>query len=86
MRAWPVRRNTPAVEAAGTIHSDIQRGFIRAEIVAYNDLIAAGGPADAESLRLAQLVLAPSGLWAAFHYWRAEKYIVEDQKRAIGYV
>ncbi|MFM5947626.1 MAG: spinster family MFS transporter [Novosphingobium sp.] len=53
---------------------------------ALSDYFAAGGPGDAESLRLAQLVLAPSGLWAAFHYWRAEKYIVEDQKRAIGYV
>ncbi|GAB4443436.1 MAG: redox-regulated ATPase YchF [Chloroflexi bacterium OHK40] len=42
VRAWPIRRNTPAVEAAGTIHSDIQRGFIRAEIVAYDDLVAAG--------------------------------------------
>jgi GTP-binding protein YchF len=42
VRAWTVHRGTPAVEAAGTIHSDIQRGFIRAEIVAYDDLIAAG--------------------------------------------
>jgi GTP-binding protein YchF len=42
VRAWTVRRSTPAVEAAGTIHSDIQRGFIRAEIVAYDDLISAG--------------------------------------------
>lgn len=48
VRAWPIRRNTPAVEAAGTIHSDIQRGFIRAEIVAYSDLIAAGSMADAK--------------------------------------
>jgi len=42
-RAWTIRRNTPAVEASGTIHSDIQRGFIRAEVVGYDDLIAAGG-------------------------------------------
>jgi GTP-binding protein YchF len=48
VRAWPIRRNTPAVEAAGTIHSDIQRGFIRAEIVAYDDLIAAGSMAEAK--------------------------------------
>ena len=47
VRAWPIERNTPAVEAAGTIHSDIQRGFIRAEIVAYDDLIAAGSLAEA---------------------------------------
>jgi hypothetical protein len=42
-RAWTIRRGTPAVEAAGAIHSDIQRGFIRAEVVSYDDLIAAGG-------------------------------------------
>lgn len=48
VRAWTVRRNTPAVEAAGTIHSDIQRGFIRAEIVAYKDLLAAGSMAEAK--------------------------------------
>jgi GTP-binding protein YchF len=42
VRAWTIRRNTPAVEAAGAIHSDIQRGFIRAEIVAYDDLMSAG--------------------------------------------
>lgn len=48
VRAWTIRRNTPAVEAAGAIHSDIQRGFIRAEIVAYDDLIRAGGMAEAK--------------------------------------
>jgi len=51
-----------------------------------SDYFAGAGPANAESLRLAQMILAPSGLWAAWHYWRAEKYIVEDQKRAVGYV
>jgi GTP-binding protein YchF len=48
VRAWPILRNTPAVEAAGTIHSDIQRGFIRAEIVAFQDLIGAGSMNDAK--------------------------------------
>jgi ribosome-binding ATPase len=48
VRAWTIRRNTPAVEAAGAIHSDIQRGFIRAEIVAYDDLIKAGGMNEAK--------------------------------------
>jgi ribosome-binding ATPase YchF (GTP1/OBG family) len=48
VRAWTIRRNTPAVEAAGAIHSDIQRGFIRAEIVAYDDLIRAGGMPEAK--------------------------------------
>jgi hypothetical protein len=48
VRAWPIRKGTPALEAAGTIHSDIQRGFIRAEVVAYKDLIAAGTMAEAK--------------------------------------
>ncbi|NJK79023.1 MAG: redox-regulated ATPase YchF [Chloroflexaceae bacterium] len=47
VRAWPIRRNLPAVEAAGAIHSDIQRGFIRAEVVAYTDLIKAGSMVEA---------------------------------------
>jgi hypothetical protein len=48
VRAWPIRRNLPAVEAAGAIHSDIQRGFIRAEIVAFKDLMSAGSMNDAK--------------------------------------
>lgn len=39
VRAWTIKRNTKAPQAAGKIHSDFERGFIRAEIVAYNDLI-----------------------------------------------
>ncbi len=42
VRAWPVKKGSDAVEAAGKIHTDIARGFIRAETVAYNDLYAAG--------------------------------------------
>ena len=41
-RAWMIPAGTPAVEAAGQIHSDIARGFIRAETVAYDDYRAAG--------------------------------------------
>ncbi len=41
-RAWTVRTNTPAVSAGGVIHSDIQRGFIRAEVVPYDALLEAG--------------------------------------------
>jgi ribosome-binding ATPase YchF (GTP1/OBG family) len=48
VRAWTIRRNTPAVEAAGAIHSDIQRGFIRAEVVAFDDLMKAGTMVDAK--------------------------------------
>jgi ribosome-binding ATPase len=39
VRAWPVPAGTLAPEAAGTVHSDFQRAFIRAEIVAYDDLV-----------------------------------------------
>ncbi len=39
VRAWTIKKNTKAPQAAGKIHSDFERGFIRAEIVAYNDLI-----------------------------------------------
>lgn len=41
-RAWEVRRGAKAPEAAGAIHSDLERGFIRAEVVAYDDLLEAG--------------------------------------------
>ncbi len=47
-RAWTIRRGATALEAAGEIHSDIQRGFIRAEIVGYDDLITAGGMNEAK--------------------------------------
>jgi ribosome-binding ATPase len=42
-RAWTIKAGTPAPQAAGKIHSDIERGFIRAEIIAFNDLMAHGG-------------------------------------------
>jgi ribosome-binding ATPase YchF (GTP1/OBG family) len=41
-RAWEVRRGATAPEAAGAIHSDLQRGFIRAEVVPYDELVDAG--------------------------------------------
>jgi ribosome-binding ATPase YchF (GTP1/OBG family) len=47
VKAWTIRRGTSALEAAGAIHSDIQKGFIRAEVVAYDDLVAAGTYAEA---------------------------------------
>ena len=40
VRAWPIRKGSTAVEAAGRIHTDLSRGFIRAETVAYDDLVA----------------------------------------------
>jgi ribosome-binding ATPase YchF (GTP1/OBG family) len=42
-RAWEVRQGAHAPEAAGVIHTDLQRGFIRAEVVGYDDLVSAGG-------------------------------------------
>jgi GTP-binding protein YchF len=47
VRAWTVAKDSPAVKAAGKVHSDIERGFIRAEVVTYDDLIACGGLAEA---------------------------------------
>jgi hypothetical protein len=46
-RAWTIRKDTKAPEAAGKIHSDIQKGFIKAEVVSYKDLITCGGFSEA---------------------------------------
>ena len=42
VRAWTIKKGTKAPEAAGKIHSDFEKGFIKAEIVSYNDLVEAG--------------------------------------------
>lgn len=47
-RAWPIRQGLTAWEAAGTIHTDIQKGFIRAEIISFNDFLEAGGETQAK--------------------------------------
>jgi GTP-binding protein YchF len=49
VRAWTVRRGATAYEAAGTIHTDLQKGFIRAEVVAYQDLITLGSMSEARA-------------------------------------
>jgi len=41
-RAWTIRQGTSAPQAAGKIHSDMERGFIAAEVIHYNDLVACG--------------------------------------------
>ncbi len=64
VRAWSIRRGSDAVEAAGKIHTDIARGFIRAETVAYDDLVAAG---DMKSAKFANKVRLES-----------KHYIVQD--------
>lgn len=48
VRAWTIRRGTVALDAAEVIHSDIKKGFIRAEVVSYNDLLDAGGIPEAK--------------------------------------
>ena len=48
-RAWTIRAGTTALEAAGEIHSDIQRGFIRAEVTGYEELVTAGSFAEARN-------------------------------------
>jgi ribosome-binding ATPase len=48
-RAWEVRRGAKAPEAAGVIHTDLERGFIRAEVIGYDELVAAGSMEAAKS-------------------------------------
>ncbi|MDR0365682.1 MAG: DUF933 domain-containing protein, partial [Bifidobacteriaceae bacterium] len=48
-RAWTIRRGWTAPQAAGVIHSDFERGFIKAEVVSYSDLVELGGLAEARA-------------------------------------
>ena len=48
-RAWTIRKGATAPEAAGVIHTDFQKGFIKAEVVHYDDLVAAGSMAEAKA-------------------------------------
>ena len=54
-RAWTIRKGTSAAEAGAVIHSDIQRGFIRAEVVTFDDLMAAGGLKEAKAANRVRL-------------------------------
>jgi ribosome-binding ATPase YchF (GTP1/OBG family) len=63
-RAWTLRRGETAIDAAATIHSDIARGFIRCEVVRWDDLVAAGGHAEAARAGKQQL--------------ESKTYLVED--------
>ena len=49
VRAWPVRKQSLAPQAAGTIHTDFERGFIKAEVIGFDDYIEHGGEQDAKS-------------------------------------
>lgn len=55
VRAWTIREGTPARQAAGKVHSDMERGFIRAEVYHFSDLQAQGGPARAREKGLFRL-------------------------------
>ncbi len=54
-RAWPIKRGTEAVKAAGKIHTDIERGFIRAEVIHYTELKKVGSIAEAKKQGLLRL-------------------------------
>ena len=64
VRAWPIRKGTPAVKAAGKIHTDMEKGFIRAENVGYEDLVKCGGLPEARQQGLLRL--------------EGKEYIVQD--------
>ncbi|MFC2035876.1 redox-regulated ATPase YchF [Chloroflexota bacterium] len=64
VKVWSIQRGTNAVTAAGKIHSDMERGFIRAEIIGYNDLIQCGGILEARKKGLLRL--------------EGKNYVVED--------
>ena len=55
-RAWTIRRGNTAPEAAGAIHSDLQRGFIRAEVTRWEDMLRAGSEAEAKHQALTKTV------------------------------
>ncbi len=64
VRAWPILKGIPALEAAGEVHSDIRQGFIRAEVVAFDDLKAEGSFQAAKKSGLVRL--------------EGKEYIVQD--------
>ena len=64
VKAWTIKKDTIALEAAGEIHSDIQKGFIRAEVLAYDDLIKHGTFKDAKAAGRVRL--------------EGKEYVVED--------
>jgi ribosome-binding ATPase YchF (GTP1/OBG family) len=55
LKSWPIKKGITAHEAAGHIHSDIQRGFIKAEVLSYDDIVRSGGINQAKSQGLMRL-------------------------------
>ncbi len=56
VRAWTIKNGTKAPQAGGKIHSDIERGFIKAETIAYEDLIQYGNIIKAETIAYEDLI------------------------------
>ncbi|HOC12899.1 MAG TPA: DUF933 domain-containing protein, partial [Propionicimonas sp.] len=54
-RAWTIRKGATAPEAAGVIHTDFQKGFIKAEVISFEDLVAAGSVVAARAAGKARL-------------------------------
>ena len=55
VRSWTIKKGTIAPNAAGTIHTDFQRGFIKAEVIKYNDIIELGSEKAVKEAGLAKL-------------------------------
>ena len=55
VRAWTIKKGTKAPQAAGKIHSDFEKGFIRAEVISFDDLMACGSMAAAKEKGLVRL-------------------------------
>ncbi len=66
VKAWPIPDGTSALKAAGKIHSDMERGFIRAEVISYDDLVKCGSLAEARKRGLLRL--------------EGKNYIVQDDE------
>ncbi len=58
-RAWPIRQGLSAAEAAGSIHTDLQKGFIRAEVIGFSDFLDAGGETEAKRAGKQRLEMKP---------------------------
>ena len=55
VRAWPLRAGTTAAKAAGTVHTDMERGFIRAEVISFDDYVKAGSMREVKAQKLNRL-------------------------------
>ncbi len=77
VRAWTIRRGTAAREAAGKIHSDIERGFIRAEVVAFDDYVAAAAAAKPGRASLGDRAMVAAKEMAVLRL-EGKDYVVKD--------